>query len=192
MKPFITPIALGALLLCGTAAAEPLTRFEVAEDMSRFVVAAGPAHEDGLPAYGATFVTQGYIYPAGTLDGGVEGTLADGSPAFPDRVIGTWTCSGFFVGDGFHTRTGDVVITRQVYQFADGDILISQGPEVIDAGVEVARVVTGGTGDYARVGPGMRQTMLGMSEGYGVRLVIELDAPRDRAGLPVDPAGQEG
>jgi hypothetical protein len=28
-----------------------------------------------MPAYGNAFITQGYIYPAGTLEGGVEGTL---------------------------------------------------------------------------------------------------------------------
>ena len=65
-----------------------LTSFDVAEDISRFVFAEAPVFDDGMPAYGNPFITQGYVYPAGTLDGGVEGTLADGSAAFPDKVIG--------------------------------------------------------------------------------------------------------
>jgi hypothetical protein len=82
-----------------------------------------------MPAYGNAFVTQGYVYPAGTLDGGVEGTLADGGPAFPDKVIGTWTCDGYCVGEGFRTTTGTIVVTRQVIVFDDGDVLITQGPD---------------------------------------------------------------
>ncbi|WP_375552207.1 hypothetical protein [Rhodophyticola porphyridii] len=63
------------------AHADPLAGFDVAEDLSRFVYASAPVFDDGMPAYGNAFVTQGYIYPAGTLDGGVEGTLANGDPA---------------------------------------------------------------------------------------------------------------
>lgn len=66
-----------------------------------------------MPAYGNAFITQGYIYPAGTLDGRVERTLANGDPAFPDLVIGEWTCDGYFVADGMRTETGAIVITRQ-------------------------------------------------------------------------------
>lgn len=152
----------------------PLAAFDVAEDMSRFVFAAAPVFDDGMPAYGNAFITQGYIYPAGTLDGGVEGTLANGEPAFPDLVIGEWTCDGYFVGDGMRTETGAVVMTRQVYRFNDGDLLISHGPELIDAGVAVTRAVTGGTGDYADPPASLDQVLLGMSEGYGVRLQIEI------------------
>ena len=95
-------------------AGEPLAAFDVAEDMSRFVFAAAPVFDDGMPAYGNAFITQGYIYPAGTLDGGVEGTLPNGEPAFPDLVIGEWTCNGYFVGDGMRTETGAIVMTRQI------------------------------------------------------------------------------
>ncbi|MCA1493820.1 hypothetical protein [Sinorhizobium alkalisoli] len=147
-----------------------LPAFDVAEDLSRFVYDEAPVFEDGMPAYGNAFVTQGYVYPTGTLDGGIEGTLKDGSPAFPDKVIGTWTCDGYYVGNGFRTETGTVVITRQVIVFKDGDILITQGPELAETGVEVVRAVTGGTGDYARAPVEISQTLLGMSDGYGVRL----------------------
>ena len=174
-------LAAIALLFAGSAWAEPLERFDVAEDLSRFVFASQPVFEDGMPAYGNPFVTQGYIYPAGTLDGDVEGTTADGAPAFPDKVIGIWTCDGFFVGDGMHTASGDIVITRQIYQFHDGSVLISQGSELADIGVEVSRAVTGGTGDYKQAPTVIRQTLLGMSEGFGVRLQFALGAEEHAA-----------
>jgi hypothetical protein len=146
----------------------------VAEDLTRFVCAETERFEDDMPADGNAFVTQGYIYPAGTLDDGVKGTLADGSPTFPDKVIGTWTCDGCFVGEGMRTKSGTFVISRQVFQFADGDLLITQGPELMENGAPVARAVTGGTGDYAAVGPELVQVMLGMSDGYGTRLQMKL------------------
>jgi hypothetical protein len=167
-------VALLAIGFGNPAIADPLAAFDVAEDLTRFVHAPGPLHEDGLPDYGVSFVTQGYIYPAGTLDSGVEGTNADGTPVWPDKVIGVWTCSGFTVGDGFHTTTGDVVITRQIFQFENGDILVSQGSELVDEGVPFVRVITGGTGDYAEVGPALTQVTLGMSDGFGVRIQFEI------------------
>ncbi len=156
-----------------------LTSFDVAEDISRFVFADASVFDDGMPAYGNPFITQGYVYPAGTLDGGVEGTLADGSPAFPDKVIGIWTCDGYLVGDGMRTETGTIVITRQIIQFTDGDLLITHGPELADVDVSVTRAVTGGTGDYADAPAEIRQVMLGMTDGYGVRLQIELGQQQD-------------
>ncbi len=174
MKP--TNLILAALLATTPAAAiagGALSAFDVAEDINRFVYAEAPVFEDGMPAYGNPFITQGYVYPAGTLDGGVEGTLPDGSPAFPDKVIGTWTCDGFLVGDGMRTTTGAIVITRQIIAFADGDLLITHGPELADVDVAVVRAVTGGTGDYADAPAEIRQTLLGMSDGYGVRLQME-------------------
>ncbi|MEQ8403443.1 MAG: hypothetical protein RIB53_07510 [Roseitalea porphyridii] len=187
----------------GANAGEPLAAFDVAEDISRFVFAAAPVFDDGMPAYGNAFVTQGYIYPAGTLDGGVEGTLPNGDPAFPDLVIGEWTCDGYFIGDGMRTQTGALVMTRQVYRFNDGDLLISHGAELVDAGVTVTRAVTGGTGDYADAPAEIDQVLLGMTDGYGVRLQIELgggavspDEDRDHtewdSGFPVGPMPTSG
>lgn len=174
--------ALVATLPFTASADEPLAGFDVAEDLSRFVFAPAPVFDDGMPAYGNAFVTQGYIYPAGTLDGGVEGTLPNGDPTFPDLVIGEWTCDGFFVGDGMRTETGAIVMTRQIYRFNDGDLLVSHGAELADTGVTVTRAVTGGTGDYANPPAQLDQKLLGMSDGYGVRLQIELGLPQ---ALPV-------
>src|SRR5262245_16726266 len=52
--------------------------FDVAEDMTRFVFNKDVAYEDGMPADGSSFITRGYIYEPGTLDG-TNGVNADGS-----------------------------------------------------------------------------------------------------------------
>ena len=82
-------------------------KFDVAEDATRFVFDEEPVDEDGLPEYGNSFVTQGYIYPEGTLDGS-NGVKANGEPEFPNKVIGEWTCRGWFIGEGATTETGTV------------------------------------------------------------------------------------
>lgn len=189
----ITLAALTAFLPSAVGA-DMLPAFDVAEDLSRFVYDEAPVFEDNMPAYGNAFVTQGYVYPAGTLSSGIEGTLPDGSPAFPDKVIGTWTCDGYYVGNGFRTETGTVVITRQVIVFDDGDILITQGPELAQTGVEVVRAVTGGTGAYVDAPGEIRQTLLGMSEGFGVRLLMEFGrkAAWNAAGYPETPIATSG
>ncbi|MCA9880147.1 MAG: hypothetical protein KC442_20275, partial [Thermomicrobiales bacterium] len=52
-------------------------RFDIAEDGKRFVWDK-PVFDDGLPAHGATYISQGYIYPEGTLSAEVDGVNADG------------------------------------------------------------------------------------------------------------------
>ncbi|WP_199910707.1 hypothetical protein [Loktanella sp. Alg231-35] len=180
MKPHKFTLAAALASTAFSAQADGmLTSFDVAEDISRFAFAEAPVFDDGMPAYGNAFITQGYVYPAGTLDGGLEGTLPNGKPAFPDFVIGTWTCDGYLVGDGMRTESGTIVITRQIIQFTDGDLLITHGPELADVDVAVTRAVTGGTGDYADAPAEISQVMLGMSDGYGVRLQIELGQQQD-------------
>ena len=182
IKFTLSTIALLAATSVQAIASDTPMSFDVAEDMSRFVFAPAPVFDDGMPAYGNAFITQGYIYADGTLDSGVEGTLPDGSPAFPDKVIGRWTCDGYFVGDGMRTQTGAVVITRQVFEFDNGDILINQGTELVDVNVKAPRVITGGTGAFAGLSGEMTQVLLGMSDGYGVRLLIDV-RPDEHAAL---------
>jgi homocysteine S-methyltransferase len=179
---------LAALLLSGAALADPLRRFDVAEDHTRFVFAPAPVHADGMPAYGNPFLTQGYIYEAGTLAFGGEGVNADGSPVFPDKVIGTWTCDGWYVGDGAHTKTGTMIVSRQVFQFDDGGIIVSQGVELADYGVPMQRVITGSLGEYADLDGVLVQTNLGMSEGFGIRAQFEIPTAQSSAehDMPVD------
>ena len=91
-------------------------RFDIAEDGTRFVWDQ-PVFADGLPAHGATYLSQGYIYPEGTLSADVDGVNADGSPEFPDRVLGQWSCYGWYIGDGAHATEGPWVLSTQLYQF---------------------------------------------------------------------------
>ncbi|MGH2558476.1 MAG: hypothetical protein ACRDJH_05375 [Thermomicrobiales bacterium] len=176
-----TPAGEGALPIevaqvDGTLIQDGILKFDVAEDMSRFVFNAAPVHEDGMPAFGNPFITQGYIYPYGTLDGS-NGVLADGSPEFPDKVLGQWTCRGWFVGDGAHTTSGPMVITTQLYSFGEEfgeSTLVTEGYELADVEVAIARAVTGGTGEYSGARGEAQQTFLGFNATEGVSLRFEI------------------
>ncbi len=177
-----TPVATPIVAMSADEAIAAITaddgtlRFDVSEDATRFVFAPQPVHDDGMPAYGNGFVTQGFIYPEGTLDG-TNGVLADGSPEFPDQVLGEWTCRGWFVGDGAHTTTGAWVITTQQYNFGGevGDAtLITEGYEIADLNVPSERAISGGTGPYVAATGAGEQTLLGFNASEGVVLRFEL------------------
>ena len=144
-----------------------------------------PADPDGDPGphpyYGAPFVVQGVIYRQGTLDphcqvnpgaGAYCGLLPDGSPEFPDKVIGRWYCRGWFVGEGgpgnvggIFTPTGPFVVTTQIYDLdinqRGTNMLISDGPELIDLHTPFQRAVTGGTGPFQLARGQVTQTAIG-------------------------------
>ncbi len=148
-------------------------RFEVAEDGNRFAFGQERLFPDGMPNYGTPFVTQGYIYPEGTLNGS-NGVLADGSPEFPDMVVGEWTCYGYMIGEGAHTTTGEWVVSTQVYQFHDSeDIIVTTGFELSDLNVRSSRAITGGTGDFNNTRGEQVQELLGFTEQMGVNLRVE-------------------
>lgn len=178
--PMLMLLALLGLAGLAVLAARPVEsapaartlRFDVAENSTRFVFAKDPVDAEGKPAYGNPFITQGYIYEYGTLTGG-NGVLPDGSPEFPDRVIGEWTCRGWFVGNGMATRTGPIVITSQLYAFADGTIT-TDGYELVDLEKMIARAITGGTGAYTSAHGEANQMLLGMNAADGVNLRFEL------------------
>ncbi len=160
-----------------------LREIEVAEDGTRFVSDEAPVFdEDGFPAYGAAFVTQGYIYPAGTItcvNNDCNGVNPDGSPEFPDLVMGEWTCWGYHVGDGAHTLTGPIVVTNQLFSFGEefGDVMLTTtGYELADFDTSFRRAITGGTGPFAKARGEMVQTVLGFDgDPFGVSLGFELD-----------------
>ena len=184
----IAIVALGFLALAlspvGAAAnnsekkQKPPTQFEVAEDGLRFAFAAAPVHADGMPAYGNPFVTEGYIYPVGTLNG-TNGVLADGSPEFPDKVIGRWNCRVYMIGDGAHTTTGAWVISSQTYLFNDtyaNSMLSTEGYEFADLNVPISRAIIGGTGYFKSARGEQTQTLLGFTAQMGVNLRVSIDA----------------
>lgn len=182
----ITRIVLTVLLLATVTgyvvmaqsndSAVQIIKVEVAEDGNRFVFDDAPLHEDGMPAYGNSFVTSGYLYPEGTLNGS-NGVLADGSPEFPDKVLGTWICKGWMIGDGAHTETGVWVTSTQIYNFGEefgSATIITDGFEIADFNVPITRAIVGGSGEYSAAAGDMTQELLGFTEQMGVNLSVEL------------------
>lgn len=170
-----------ALAFAGT---EQMT-FDIAEDGTRFVFDEEHLFEDGLPAYGNVFTTQGYIYPAGTLtcvEGGCDGVLEDGSPEFPDKVLGEWTCWGTHVGDGARTVTGPWVITTQQFDLGrtvGSRTVVTSGYELVDLDEAIQRAIVGGTGRYSTANGRQIQKLLGFNPSFGVGLQVHLSVRTD-------------
>ena len=179
MKPWWVLATLGGMTLAAVTAAfvfvptaqglgeERSLAIDVACNANSFVVQ-GPTGPMG-PAYGASFVVQGVIYRPGTFaaNGRTSGLLANGDPEFPERVIGNWTCRGWFIGDGIATATGPFVATTQIYDF-DPDqpgarTIVSDGIELIDLDVPFQRAITGGTGRFRNAGGEVTQTSVGVN-----------------------------
>lgn len=159
---------------------ETLT-FDVAEDMNRFVFDKDVVFEDGMPADGSSFITRGYLYPAGTLtcnDGVCDGVNEDGSPQYPDKVIGEWICSGYMINDAGHATSGVWVFSTQFYQLGTepgAETIVTTGYELADLGGIIQRAITGGTGAYADARGQGEQTLLGFNAGQGVTLSVKLN-----------------
>jgi hypothetical protein len=155
--------------------------FEVAENGTRFAFDEAPVFDDGMPGYGNPFVTEGYIYEAGTLaDGG--GVNPDGSPTHPDAVIGTWICEGTLIGDGARTETGPWVVSTQVFDFDDfdgDDAVITNGVEISDIGEEVQRAIVGGTGEHVGAVGVQHQVLEAFNDSAGVNLSISFEPTED-------------
>lgn len=156
--------------------------FDVAEDLTRFVSDDAPLDEDGLPKHGASFVTQGYLYPFLFLYGR-DGVNPDGSPAYPDHVIGTWASRGHFIGDGAAADEGHYVVSTQIYDFFErpgyheGKIsgshtVVSEGYESAELGVLVSRAIIGGSGKASDVGGEALQMLIGFNGSGGVNLAV--------------------
>ncbi len=155
---------------------EPL-RFDVAEDMNRFIFDKDVVYEDGMPADGSSFITRGYLYPYGTLEGG-NGVNPDGSPEFPDLVLGEWICQGYMINEAAHATSGVWVFSTQFFQLgeeAGAQSIVTQGYELADVDVAIARAITGGTGDYKLARGESSQTFLGFNASEGVNLRVEID-----------------
>jgi hypothetical protein len=169
-------LSLAAAVLVGAQSPDSAQtlQVEVAEDGGRFVFDDLNLFEDGMPGYGSAFVTQGYIYPAGTLNGS-NGVLENGEPEFPDLVLGEWTCFGWMIGDGARTETGKWVVSTQIYEFNDGSMVVTDGFEIVDFDAPVTRAVTSGTGEYRSAGGEMVQILRGFTDAMGVNLSVEFN-----------------
>jgi len=160
---------------------------DIVENPRKFSFDETPVFEDGSPAYGSEFITQGFIYPKGTLEIG-DGVDADGNPQFPDLVMGTWFCRGWHVGNGARTETGPAVITNQIFNFGEkfgAKTITTDGLELADIGEPVKRAITGGTGHFKRAKGEQVQILEGLNQFeteqgalLGVKLQVKLKVYR--------------
>jgi hypothetical protein len=176
----IAPAALGLFLL-GSAPGEAKNEVDlknhhfnrerivftvdVAEDFDTFKsTPVDPG--DTIPQRGSFFVTEGKIFPAGTIKG-------DGADFDPNSggALGRWFCRGTHLvsGDQF-TTTKFAVDTAQMFMLPDDErSIVTDG---VEGGGKVERVVSGGTGvfkDYVGI---QKQEFLGFNASGGVNLRV--------------------
>lgn len=96
-------------------------------------------------------------------------------------MIGEWTCRGVFIGDGAKTVTGPWVITSQFYDLGDGHTVASEGLDLADINVPIARAITGGTVPFRNANGEAVRTLLGfnVTEGVNLRFRLEVDDFRE-------------
>ena len=140
---------------------------DVSEDLAGKFVPTMVKPEHTQPERGSFFVTEGRIFPAGTIQG-------DGADFDPNQSghIGVWTCRGTHLVAAHEIPAAPVwVNTAQLY------VLGRQGKEQLATeGVEGSgtslRIVTGGTGNFAGWTGEQRQTFLGLNSAGGVNLRV--------------------
>jgi hypothetical protein len=140
---------------------------DVAEDLAGKFVPTFVKPEHTQPERGSFFVTQGRVFPAGTIEG-------DGATFDPNRSghIGIWICRGTHLVAASEIPAADLWVTSaQVF------VLGRQAKEQITTeGIEgsgtVTRIVTGGAGNYAGWIGEQRQTFLGFNPTGGVNLRV--------------------
>jgi hypothetical protein len=178
-----TPIAKSAMTAEQAIAliegADGVLRFDMAENASNFAWAGDPELRDGMPVHRTAFFTQGYLYPAGTLTE-TDGILVDGSPEYPEKVLGQFSCWGWYAGIEAPTGTPRW-LTAHLFNFGGpwGEAtLVSQGYSIDDMGVPMERAITGGTGPFAAARGVQRETNLGFNgtDGLNIRFEVRLAA----------------
>ncbi len=164
--------------------------FDVAQDGNTFkVIALDDAFppfdtlddidfEEVHPGQGAVFSVLGFIYPAGTLQGGaVSGTDVNGNPAFPELVLGSWNCRGWFIQSGLPGTTGIQLLGTQVWLFDayhsefGGQTIVTDGIDLsieeVDLDVPFKRAIIGGTGQFNGAIGEQTMTNFGFNDSFG-------------------------
>lgn len=140
---------------------------DVAEDLAGKFVPTFVKPEHSQPERGSFFVTEGRVFPAGTIQG-------DGSGFHPSQSghIGVWICRGTHLVAASQIPAAPLwVSSAQLY------VLGRQGKEQLATeGIEgngtVTRIVTGGAGNYAGWTGEHTQTFLGFNPTGGVNLRV--------------------
>ena len=138
---------------------------DVAEDFSLFnPTLVRPT--DTQPERGSFFITEGNIFPAGTIKG-------DGAAFDPNSegAIGRWFCRGTHLVSATEFPTAArAVHTAQLYLLPDERTSIAT--DGVEGAVPVSRPVTGGTGNFKGYVGEQRQKMLGFNATGGVNLRV--------------------
>ncbi len=152
----------------GARKREPVVfTIDVAEDLAGKFVPTFVKPEHSQPERGSFFVTEGRVFPAGTIQG-------DGSGFHPNQSghIGVWICRGTHLVAASQIPAAPLwVSSAQLY------VLGRQGKEQLATeGIEgngtVTRIVTGGAGNYAGWTGEQTQTFLGFNPTGGVNLRV--------------------
>jgi hypothetical protein len=141
---------------------------DVAEDMNLFVEPRVPVGTE--PLRGSFFVTEGKIFPAGTIPA-IGGDQFD--PNATAGSFGTWFCKGtFLVRGSLFDKSPMAVLSDQVYLFPnDRQSIATTGSE---GSVPTVRAVIGATGAFAGYVGEQRQEFLGFNKTGGVNLRITI------------------
>lgn len=140
---------------------------DVAEDLAGKFVPTLVKPTDTQPERGSFFVTEGRVFPAGTI----QGDGADFNP-YQRGHIGVWFCRGTHLVAANEIPAAPLwVDSAQLY------ILGRQGKEQLSTeGVEgsgtVTRIATGGAGNFAGWTGEQKQTFLGFNSTGGVNLRV--------------------
>ena len=106
---------------------------------------------------------------------------------FPDKVIGEWSCSGYFIADGAHTTEGSWVYTTQLFAFgarpdSGAETVVVTGYEGAVPGEPVTGAITGGTGRYSTARGEADQELLGTNNAelptMGINKTVTLELER--------------
>lgn len=176
-QPMVVPASVAASL---ETEAVTTVQFDVAEDMNRFIFDQDVVYDDGLPADGSSFITRGFLYEYGTLSGN-DGINPDGTPEYPDKVIGEWICQGYMINDAGHATGGVWVFSTQYFQFGDepgAETIITTGYELADLNTAVSRAILGGTGEYSTARGESSQVLLGLNGSEGVNLRVQVEVQK--------------
>jgi hypothetical protein len=174
-RPIVTWLALAAVSLSAAfwtapAAAQPQMEtveftVDVAEDFTLFTpTLVKPT--DTQPERGSFFVTEGNLYPAGTIQG-------DGASFDPNSggSLGRWFCRGVhLVGASAIPAAAFWVDTAQLYFLPDDTR--SLATEGLEGSGAIVRTVTGGTGRFRGYMGEQHQEFLGFNATGGVNLRV--------------------
>ena len=140
---------------------------DVAEDLAGKFVPTFVKPEHTQPERGSFFITEGRVFPGGTIQG-------DGATFDPNGTghIGVWFCRGTHL-----VAASEIPAAPLWVDSAQLFVLGRQGTEQlategVEGGGTVTRIVTGGAGNYAGFLGEQRQTFLGFNPTGGVNLRV--------------------